>query len=151
MHFWMVITSLAAAGFLGILGWTIFRSSAYVTKIRRSRFAGRAPLDDDSFYDRYYSASGLRKEIVVSMRHEVGTAFRIPAQMILPTDRFSTEFSAVRGWEYTDDGSDELYLLNRDREKRFGVPIPLAELKTVDDYIRTVGAFESRNPIHGPR
>jgi hypothetical protein len=66
--------------------------------------------------------------------------------MLLPTDRFSTELSVVRGWEYTDDGPDELYLLNRDREKRLGVQIPLAELQTVDDYIRTIGAFESRDP-----
>jgi len=147
MHFWAIITLLAAAAFIGILGWTMFRSSTYVAKIRRSRFAGRSPLDDNSFYERYYGASGLRKEIVVSMRHEIETALRIPAQMLLPTDRFSTELSVVRGWEYTDDGPDELYLLNRDREKRLGVQIPLAELKTVDDYIRTVGAFESRDRV----
>jgi hypothetical protein len=82
------------------------------------------------------------------MRHEIENALRIPAQVLLPTDRFSTELSGVRGWEYTDDGPDELYLLNRDREKRLGVQIPLAELQTLDDYIRTVGSFESRDPGH---
>jgi hypothetical protein len=71
MHFWAIITLLTAVAFIGILGWTMFRSSTYVAKIRRSRFAGRSPLDDNSFYERYYSASGLRKEIVVSMRHEI--------------------------------------------------------------------------------
>src|SRR5438552_975804 len=133
MHFWAIITLLAAAAFIGLLCWVVFRSSTYVAKVRRSRFAGRPPLDDNSFYEQYYSASGLRKEIVVSMRHEIETALRIPPQVLLPTDRFSTELSVVRGWEYTDDGPDELYLLNRDREKRLGVQIPLAKLQTVDD------------------
>jgi hypothetical protein len=148
MHFWAMVALLAAMAFIGILGWTIFRSSTYVDRIRRSRFAGRTPLDDNSFYERYYSSSGLRQDIVAQMRHEIETALRIPAQTLLPTDRFSTELSVVRGWEYTDDGPDELFLLNRDREKRLGVQIPLAELKTVDDYIRTVGAFELRDPTH---
>jgi len=151
MHFWAIITLLTAVAFIGILGWVIFRSPTYVNKIRRSRFEGRSPLDDDSFYERYYSSSGLQKEIVVSMRHEIEAAFRVPAQMLLPTDRFSTELSVVRGWEYVDDGPDEIYLLNRNREKRLGVQISLAELKTVDDYIRTVGAFESRDPTHSSR
>lgn len=145
MNFWVIIISLAVGAFVGILGWTIFRSSTYVAKIRTSRFAGRSPLDDNSFYDRYYSASGLRKDIVVQLRREIETALRIPANMILPTDRFSTELSVVRGWEYADDGPDEVYLLNRDREKRLGAHIPLEELQTVDEYIRHVGALESHN------
>ena len=144
MHFWAIITLLTVLGFLGILGWVLSRSSTYVDNIRRSRFAGRSPLDGSSFYERYYRTSGLSKEVVVSMRNEIGTALRIPTEMLLPTDRFSTELSVVRGWEYSDDGPDELFLLNRDREKRLGVQIPVSELRTVDDYIRTVGAFESR-------
>lgn len=151
MHFWAIITLLAAVAFIGILGWTIFRSSTYVDKVRGSRFAGRSPLDDNSFFERYYSASGLGKDIVFQLRHEIETALRIPAQMLLPTDRFSTELSVVRGWEYTDGGLDELYLLNRDREKRLGVQIPLAELITADDYIRKVGGFESRDRTHQSR
>lgn len=146
MHFWAVTTLLTAVVFVGILVWVIVRSSSHIDKIRRSRFSGRLPLDDDSFYERYYSTAGLRKEVVIQMRHEIETALRIPAQMLLPTDRFSTELSVVQGWEYTDDGPDELYLLNRDRERRLGVHIPLTTLQTVDDYIRMVGEFESREP-----
>jgi hypothetical protein len=49
----------------------------------------------------------------------------------------------VRGWEYVDDASDELFLLNRERGKRLGVTIPLAKFQTVDDYIRTTASYES--------
>jgi len=143
MKFWAIITLLAASAFIGILAWIILRSSAHVDNIRRSRFAGRSPLDDNLFYEQYYSTSGLQKGAVVAMRHEIETALRIPAHTLLPTDRFSIELSVVRGWEYSDDGPDELFLLNQDREKRLGVTIPLGDFHTVDDYIRAIAKYES--------
>jgi hypothetical protein len=143
MQFWAIIALLAAVAFIGILGWIALRSSAYVNNIRRSRFADRSPLNDNLFYERYYSTSGLQKGVVVTLRHEIETALRIPAQMLQPTDRFSVELSVVQGWEYSDAGPDELFLLNRDREKRLGVKIPLGDFHTVDDYIRAIAKYES--------
>jgi hypothetical protein len=77
------------------------------------------------------------------LRHELASAFNIDASKVLPTDRFSKELSVVRGREYVDDAPNELFLLNRDREKRLGVVIPLTEFQTADDYIRTIASYES--------
>lgn len=141
MNGWMLAVLSTVA--VGISAWIVFRSAFYVTKVRRSRFQGRIPLEDDVFYEDYYSSSGLQKNIVISLRHELASAFRVDATKLLPTDRFQEELSVVRGWEYVDDATDELYLLNHDREKRLGITIPLVKFKTADDYIRGIARYES--------
>jgi hypothetical protein len=135
--------ALLATAAIGFSAWIVFRSAFYAAKVRRSRFQSRLPLEDDLFYERYYSSSGLQKSIVISLRHELASAFNVDASKLLATDRFQDELSVVRGWEYVDDAPDELFLLNRDREKRLGVTIPLAKLQTADDYIRTIASYES--------
>jgi hypothetical protein len=129
---------LRLVGLIAILGWLVFGSTSYIDNIRRSRFKNRPPLADDLFYERYYGSSGLQKSKVIDIRHEIEAALNLKPETILPSDRFSEELSAVRGREYGGDRNDELYFLNRDREKRLGVKIPLAKIKTADDYIRTI-------------
>jgi hypothetical protein len=138
---WLLVLSAVVA--TGLLAWTVFRVASYPAKTRRSRFKDRQPLDDELFYERYYNSSGLKKDIVISLRHELASAFNIDASKVLATDRFQKELSVVRGWEYIDDAPDELFLLNRDREKRLGVTIPLVSFQTADDYIRTIARYES--------
>lgn len=75
---------------------------------------------------------------MIALRHEIETALNLKPETILPSDRFSEELSVVQGWEYHGDRLDEIYFLNRDREKSLGVKIPLAEIQTADDYIRTI-------------
>jgi hypothetical protein len=137
----LAVLTIAATG---VLAWIVFRTGFYAAKVRRSRFRNRPPLEDESFYERYYSSSGLQKGIVIALRHELASALDIEVSRLLATDRFLKELSVVRGWEYLDDAPDELFLLNRDREKRLGVKIPLGDLQTVDDYIRAVAKYESR-------
>jgi hypothetical protein len=136
----LAILTIAATG---TIAWIGFRAGFYATKVRRSRFRNRPLLEDESFYERYYNSSGLQKSIVIALRHELASAHDIDASRLLATDRFRNELSLVRGWEYLDDAHDELFLLNRDREKRLGVKIPLGDFQTVDDYIRTIAKYES--------
>ena len=143
MSGWLLLLAVTTIS-TGIVAWIVLRVSFYPVKARRSRFENRVPLEDDLFYDRYYAALGLPKSTVISLRHELGAAFNINASKLLPTDRFLEELSVVRGWEQVDDAPDELFLLNRDREKRLGVTIPLAAFRTADDYIRTIATYETK-------
>jgi hypothetical protein len=138
---WML--ALLGTAVVGLVAWIAIRAGFYPSKARRSRFRDRLPLEDELFYERYYASFGFPKSTVISLRHELASAFNIDASKVLPTDRFSKELAVVRGWEYVDDAPDELFLLNRDREKRLGVAIPLAEFQTADDYIRTIASYES--------
>jgi hypothetical protein len=136
----LALLTIAATG---IIAWIGYRAAFYAAKVRRSRFRNRPPLEDELFYERYYNSSGLQKSIVIALRHELASAHDIDALRLLATDRFRNELSLVRGWEYLDDAHDELFVLNRDREKRLGVKIPLGDFQTVDDYIRMVAKYES--------
>jgi hypothetical protein len=137
------VLALLVIAVIGVVAWIAVRSGFYSAKTRRSRFQDRPLLEDELFYERYYSSSGLPKSVVISLRHELASAFNIDAAKLLPTDRFLEELSVVRGWEHVDDAPDEVFLLNRDLEKRLGVKIPLGDLQTADDYIRTIARYES--------
>ena len=137
------VLGLLAITAITVIVWIAFLAGFYPRRKRKSRFQDRSPLDDALFYERHYRSSGLPKEIVISLRHELASAYEIDSAKLLATDRFSEELAVVHGWEYVDDAPDELFLLNRDREKRLGVKIPLAEFKTADDYIRTIASYES--------
>src|SRR6266481_5741232 len=96
----LALLTMAATG---VLAWIVFRAGFYIAKVRRSRFRNRPPLEDESFYERYYNSSGLQKSIVIALRHELASALDIEASRLLATDRFQKELSVVRGWEYLDD------------------------------------------------
>ena len=141
MREWALI--LLASTVVGTFACVAFRAAFHPAKIRKLRFKDREPVDDELFYERYYGSSGFQKEIVIALRHELASAFEIESAKLLSTDRFDKELSVVRGWEYLDDASDELFLLNREREKRLGVRICLKDFGTVDDYIRQIAQHQS--------
>ncbi len=140
---WGILVGALGTAFLAILGWVLFGSASYIRRRKLTRFAGRGHLDDDQFYERFYKSSDLDKNLVVSLRHELGNILEIPAVLLLPTDRFDAELAVAEGWSYLDDSADELFLVYREREKRLGVRIPIASIHTVDEYIRTLGHLES--------
>lgn len=144
MKLWTLIGFTALLSFLLILCWAAIRGVSYADNIRKSRFKERSPIDDEHFFDLYYRDSALQRSVVIALRHELESAFLIPRQVLLPTDRFSSELSVIRGWEYLDDSRNEIFLLNREREKSLGVQIPLKELHTVDDYIRIIAPLLSQ-------
>lgn len=143
MSRWEVLALALATAIVGIGVWLAFGAIGYVRRRKLARLAGRPPVDDDDFYDRYYDSSGLTKDLVVKLRHELATILDLPPGALLPTDRFESELAVVKGWPWLDDSPDELLLVNREREKRLGVQIPMLSIQTVDDYIRTIGAFEA--------
>lgn len=144
MNGWEVLGVTLGAAILAMGVWLVFGATRYIRKCKLARLSGRSPINDDEFYDRYYASSGLPRDLVVKLRHELGTILDLPPRVLLPTDRFGSELAVVKGWPYLDDSPDELLLVNREREMRLGVRIPLASIQTVDEYIRTVGKLEWR-------
>jgi hypothetical protein len=149
MNGWEILVLILTAVIVAILVWTVFGASGYIRGRKLARLADRRSVGDDDFYDRYYRSSGLTKDLVVKLRHELGAALDLSPMVLLPTDRFETELAVVKGWWYLDDSPDELVLLNRERERRLGVQIPIENIRTVDDYIRTIGSLEAgREALH---
>ncbi len=151
MNGWEILILALATALAAIGVWVVFGAEAYIRRRKLARFAGRPLVDDDDFYERYYTSSGLTKDLVVNLRHELGAIVDLPPRVLLPTDRLDSHLAVVKGWPYLDDSPDELLLVNREREKRLGVQIRIASIQTVDDYIRTIGPLEAaQGALHSP-
>ena len=93
----------------------------------------RIPLGDEEIYDKFYSSSGLDKELVIELWHEVAKVLRAPAQKIIPTDSFGKDIGAY--W-ITSESLDQLSELARKRSEMLGLSIDLSSIRTVDDYVK---------------
>ena len=136
MNIWIaVIAAFALAG----LGFAV-RS----VKTRRSLsvLQEREALSDDEIYQRFYASSGLDKAIVIEIWHEVAHVLRVPAERLRPTDRFGKDVGAH--W-ITSEELDALGVLAQQRAKRQGLPIDLASIETVDDYVNKLAARSCGN------
>jgi len=129
---------------LSLLAMAILTFSvAYRNMLRtkRRRLAGRAEMSSEQFYDTFYPQSGLPRSVVTSAIQEIGAATDLPPGLLRPTDRFTQELGAVRGWE-VDDG---LAVLSADlarRATRAGIPVDVASISTLDEYVRTRAELE---------
>jgi hypothetical protein len=130
----LVIAAAAIAAGLGVLvPW--FRRRRSVANLE-----GREPLDDETFYGRYYAESKLPKALVSELRQEVAETLKVPAAKLRPEDRFGKQIGTY--W-ITSDDLDVLAAKGRDRAKRLGLTVDLQKLGTVDEYIRCFAVARS--------
>lgn len=126
----IVISTVAlVAGFL-LLG---------VRRERRTladRFAGRVAIDFDTFFQRYYSGKIDRLTVEELLRH-VADELSLPAEKLLPSDRFDVELRPVRGWEL--DSGKGILLVELDKLARAkGSQVDLQTIVTLDDYLNAM-------------
>lgn len=102
-------------------------------KAARRDLESRERLDDEGVYSRYYATSGLPKDQVLELWHEVADTLRVPAGQLRPEDRFGKNVGAY--W-ITSDDLDVLAAKGRNRAQQLGLAVDFGQLGTVDQYVR---------------
>jgi acyl carrier protein len=112
-------------------------------------FAGRDPLGDEEFFQRFYAATGIKKEVAIGVRHAFLENLVFNMQRLIPTDSFREELNFV--WKYDSLADVELIC---QIEKEFAVRISEAEAHTtftMGDLIRLVDEkMKSKTPNQSP-
>lgn len=127
-----------------VLGFGVAASIASVVlaKQRSKRLLeDRATLSDEDIYRQYFAESGLPQPLVLELWREVADALHLPAGKLRPTDRFGQELG---GYWITSDDLDALGQVVATRARRQGATLNLAEIKTLDEYVRRLVAIGQR-------
>lgn len=137
----MTKEQMAAVTFWGVLLVAVvalvFGQRAMARK-KRARLENRTNLGEREFYELFYAGSGIPAEIVCALILEVSNATGIPPGKLRPTDRFASELSPPKGWEFDDCIAHihwNVASLVR-KLRKTGLEIPEPKITTVDDYIR---------------
>jgi len=112
-------------------------------QIRRRRVAQRPPLEPDGFYERFYAASDLSREAVVSLLQDLERATGIPARFLRPDDRL-WEGTVVEEALFDSLHAIEVETVLEEISQLSGRRIHLGDLQTVDAYIRTLAPWTER-------
>ena len=107
------------------------------------RLANRTILSKDEFYDKYYSSTGLSRELVAELIEDVGKAIELPAGLLRPGDQFNAELAPLKGWWVMDDRLD-LYDLLIQLERRYNVKLDDSSIETVDALVKAIGTATTR-------
>lgn len=110
-------------------------------QIRRRRVAQRPPMEPEAFYESFYAASGLPREVVLKMLEDLERVTGIPRTLLRPEDRL------WEGESLDESVFDSLYTVElvielEKLEEEIGEQVELSSLDTVDRYIRTLGLLE---------
>lgn len=122
----LVVAALAIGGLSMLMLWSRRRRALTVLN-------GRASLDDDAIYTRYYTEAQLPKTLVLQLWHEVAETLKVPVAKLRPEDRFGKEIGTY--W-ITSDDLDALATKGRNRAKTLGLTVDFEKINTVDAYIR---------------
>lgn len=112
-------------------------------QIRRRRVSQRPPLEPDAFYERFYAASDLSREAVVSLLKDLERATGIPARFLRPDDRL-WEGTVVEESLFDSLHAIEVETMLEEISQRTGRRVYLADLQTVDAYIRALAPWAER-------
>jgi acyl carrier protein len=99
-------------------------------------FAGREPLDEQTFYEKYFRARGVPADIVLKVRHILEDELNADLSRLAAEDDFSRNVSFF--WEY--DSLADVEIVMR-LEEEFGIKITDAEAgrtRTVEDIVNLV-------------
>ena len=115
-------------------------------QVRRWRVAQRPALEPEAFYDRFYAASDLSREAVVSLLKDLERATGIPARFLRPDDRL-WEGTVVEESLFDSLHAIEVETMLEEISQHTGRRIHLADLQTVDSYIRALTPWVERRTL----
>ena len=129
---WALVMIIVLGGAAGIF------SQLYPKYKKLHVFSGREPLGPEEIYARYYTSSGLSKNVVTDLWQEVAKTLDLPVKQLRPTDEFGKELGPYRA---IDDDLDQLVKITAVRLDGIGKKADFSSIKTLDDYIRQIGAM----------
>ncbi|MGZ8289680.1 MAG: hypothetical protein ACXW2U_16500 [Telluria sp.] len=128
----LVILAVGVAILIWLRSWRQRRSLA-------DRFAPRPSMEFEAFYKQFYDGK-LNRDQVRSHLNSVSEEFAVPAEKILPTDRFDVEFKQPSGHEF-DAGTGLLPMQVELLARSKGGMLKAASIVTVDDYITQMARY----------
>jgi hypothetical protein len=127
----LIVTAIAIA--LAVLYWLGSRGARH--RLAR-RFSNRPALDFNEFYQSHYAGT-LNRERIEELLAHVAQELSIPANKLLPSDRFDVELRPVRGWEF--DSGKGILMVELDKLARAkGKSIDTKMIVTLDDYLKAM-------------
>ena len=116
--------------FVSIIGtWMVHKSEKDAI---RKRFIGRSPISIDEFMDMLDFDVG--QDCVNNALEDLSVIFYVQKELILPTDRFDTEFAPLKGSEL-DSAISTLELQIAYEAKKKGIDIYSLNIRNVRDFI----------------
>ena len=100
---------------------SIFQSRAVKKKLEAA-FAGREPLDDQTFYEVYFRSRGVPADVVVKVRRILEEEFDVDLSRVSAEDDFASNLSFI-----ADYGSLDAVEVVMRLEEEFGIEISDAE------------------------
>jgi len=137
MKLYLITFALIVVGG-GTLVWSILSRRSRV-----KRFEDRDDVSLDSIFEKSFASRGLSKSVVFELWREVATFLQLPPGKLRPTDRFDSELSPGKGWEYDDEIADITSLAWR-RLKSSGKTIDLPQITTLGEYVEFFASLESK-------
>jgi hypothetical protein len=134
----MVVVPLAISG---AWLWNLVAQRRRTAGIRR-----RSPLSPEAFFATYYQNSGLPREVVFKLLEDLERATGVPRTLLRPEDRL-WEGSVVDESLFDSLHTVVLETALQQISEQSGRRIELAQLETVDAYIRTLGPWEEKQHL----
>ena len=135
--------ALAILLVVGLTAFGVWFIPWLTQQIRRHRVAQRPPLEPEAFYAKFYAASDLSREAIVSLLKDLERATGIPARFLRPDDRL-WEGTVVEESLFDSLHAIEVETMLEEISQHSGQRIHLADLQTVDAYIRTLAPWTER-------
>jgi hypothetical protein len=110
----------------------------------RPVYRERPDMSIADLHQRYYSGSKVTVADLEKFLGEISEQLGVAVPRLRPTDRFDKELAPTRGWEF-DDPLGALTLIARRELTANGLdPDLVANIYTVDDYVRIRSGCSSR-------
>ncbi len=135
--------ALAILLVIGLVAFGVWFVPWLGTLIRRRRVTRRPPLEPEAFYRTFYAASELSLESVISLLGDLERATGIPRTLLRPEDLL-WEGTVVEESLFDSLHAIEVETMLEEISQHTGCRIHLAELQTVDVYIRTLAPWTER-------
>ena len=130
------MTALIWIGGLALLSVLFWHGLRRERRTLADRFADRTAMAFDAFFQKYYFGK-IDPVVLEELLKHVADELSLPAEKLLPSDRFEIELRPARGWEM-DSGKGilltELDKLARDK----GVRVDRQRITTLDDYLNAM-------------
>jgi len=115
------------------LAAVLFGIRQYLLRKERTVAEEREDLHDEEIFRRFYETSGLKREAVLDVWHEVARCLKLRPGQLRPSDEFGRSFG--RTW-LTSDALEELEQYAKRRMRTFDRDVDLTHIRTVDDFVR---------------
>ncbi len=125
--------------------WVFHTSAPALNNGKVARFGKRELLSGAEFFRAFYGTSGMPKEAVIHALRLIAEATGIAAGLIRPPDSLH-ELARVKLWEL-DESLPALKRKLSNEERKANIVLDYRNIRTVDDYIRTLAALWQGNVV----